>query len=135
MFSPPKHHRLLLALAALIAACAILPVRLAAGWYGHAFAGVLVDPDGIVSNFGLPTWDGLRQGLHYPDRIVAIDGHAVTPGRRYAAAAWDDAVEQAWEAGRRTVHVRAATRGGDRELDLTLGRLDPLGFWINGGAP
>jgi signal transduction histidine kinase len=144
MFAPSKHHRLLLALAVLIAACAMVPARYAAGWYGHAFAGVLVDPDGLVSNFGLPTWDGLQKGLHYPDRILAIDGHALVAapcpgpgaGYRFAAEVWDEVVEDAWGAGRRSVHVRAANADGvERELDLALSPLDPLGFWINGGAP
>jgi signal transduction histidine kinase len=136
MLTPSKRHRALVAIAVLTVAFAMLPVRAAIGWYAHPFAGILVDPDGLVSSFGLPTWDGFQQGLNYPDQILAVDGHELTVDGGYRAAAWDRAVAAAAAEGRPGVHVRVRARTGEeRELDLKISRLEPIAFWLNGGAP
>ena len=138
MFTPPRHRRLLVALVIAILGFAIWPLREAVLSYGRPFAGILVDPDGLVSNFGLPTWDGFRQGLHYPDEILAVDGHDLAAGARggYRAQVWDRAIEAAVTATppRATVHVRVMTAHGERELDLRIEALDPVAFWLNGAA-
>src|SRR5260221_1706655 len=95
MSDPPRHHRALFAAAFFIVALAMVPLRDAVRWYGRPFAGILIDPDGLVSNFGLPSWDGFRQGLHYPDQIVSVDGRLLAAaGRAYRGAGWDPAVEE-----------------------------------------
>ncbi len=109
----------------------------AASWYRRPFAGVLVDPDGRVSSFGLPGWDGIRKGLRYPDTILSIDGDELRPprdGRTYRATTWDRAVDAAARAGRDHVHVRVRTASGVRDLDLAITELDPLAFWVDGGG-
>jgi signal transduction histidine kinase len=136
MLTPSRHHRLLVVLAIAILAFAMVPLRAALTWYDHPFAGILVDPDGVVSSFGLPGWDGLRQGLHFPDRIVEVDGHPLEParGRGYRAAVWDDEVQAAHAAGRTRVRVVARTEAGDRVLELAVSRLDPTAFWLTAVA-
>lgn len=136
MSTTPRYHQRLVAAAFAILVFAIFPLRGAVSWYGHPFAGILVDPDGQVSSFGLPTWDGFRQGLRYPDQILEVDGHAlsVPPGGRYRAEVWDRAVEAAARRGHATVHARVATEVGERWVDLTISPLDPLAFWLNGGV-
>src|SRR4051794_30741198 len=46
-------------------------------WYGHPFAEVLVDSDGVVSGIGSPEWASVREKLHFPDRIVTVDGEPI----------------------------------------------------------
>lgn len=137
MFTPPKHHRVLVVIALLALVFAMLPVRYAYLWREHAFAGILVDPDGIVSSFGIPTWDGFQKGLRYPDRITLVDGRALAPapGRPYRAAVWDDALAEASAAGRGSIRVQVETAAGPRDLDLSISKLDPAAFWLNGVAP
>jgi signal transduction histidine kinase len=137
MFSPPKHRRILVAAALVTIAFAMVPMRSAISWYERPFGGILVDPDGFVSNFGLPTWDGFKQGLSYPDQIVEVDGRPLIPEGRfgYRAAVWDRAVAEAHAAGRASVHVRARTERGERAMDLAIAPLDPSAFWLNGAAP
>src|SRR5579871_3917755 len=130
MSTSPRHNRLLLASALAILA---LAVRGAATWYGRPFAGILVDPDGQVSSFGLPSWDGFQKGLRYPDQILEIDGRPLRG--RYRADVWDAAVASAAQEQRPSVHVLLQTGAGRREVDLRISRLEPLAFWLNGGVP
>src|SRR6185437_5990840 len=138
MFTPRTSQRLLAIALFAIVAFAICPLRDAIHCYGRPFAGILVDPDGLVSNLGLPTWDGFRQGLRYPDQILSVDGHELVAdaGGGYRARVWDRAIEAAASATppRETVHVRARTPEGERELDLRISSLDPAAFWLNGIA-
>src|SRR5450432_3066152 len=100
-------------------------------WYQHPFAGVLITPQGIVSSIGLPTWSGIEQGLRFPDRPLSIEGVDLTRSHgAYAARTWDQVVDEAAKAGRSNVAVRVATAGGERELDLRLGRLDSTSWWL-----
>lgn len=134
MLTPPRHHRLLLASAFAIIVFALFPLRAATSWYGRPFGGILVDPDGHVSGFGLPWWDGFRQGLRYPDRIVEVDGEplAAPPGGGHRADVWDRRVAQAAQEGRSTVHVVVESHGKTRRLELGVSPLEPLAFWLQG---
>ena len=107
----------------------------AVGFHGAPIAGVWVDPDAAVSNTGLPSWDGLRKGLRFPDRILEIDGQDITrpPPHAYRAAAFDRAVTQAAREGRSSVHVRVQTAEGTREIDLLIERVSSLVWWTYGG--
>jgi signal transduction histidine kinase len=108
----------------------------AAGWYDHPFAGVLLTPGATVSSIGMPGWSGIDQGLHYPDRIVTVEGVPLVQQRgRYPAALFDEIVEGAYRLGEKSVHVRVATQNGERELDLKVGRLDAASWWLYGGVP
>ncbi len=107
----------------------------AVGWYQHPFAGVLIAPQGLVSSIGMPTWSGIEQGLRFPDRPLSIDGVSLTPSHgEYAARTWDRVIDEAAALGHRSVHVRVATGGGERELDLRLDRLDSTSWWLYGGV-
>lgn len=121
----------------LIAAIAVSTVALceAITWYERPFAGVLVDPEGTVSSLGLPSWAGFRQGLRYPDQILAADGDSLgqVPGEP-PARAFDRAVDRAARAGRATVHVRARTAGGVREIDLVITPFTRVAWWIYGAC-
>lgn len=57
----------------------IVALGLSIGQWQRPLAGMLVDPFGIVDDFGWPSWNGYQQGLSYPDRVVAADGHLVAP--------------------------------------------------------
>jgi signal transduction histidine kinase len=106
----------------------------AAHWYQHPIAGLLATPDGNVSSIGLPTWSGIDQGLRFPDRLLSIDGVAVTRSRtRYAGRVWDRAVEEADSHGHTSVHVQVATEHGERHVDLQLAHLDAVSWWLYGG--
>src|SRR5580658_171264 len=73
-FSLPR-DRVFLWLAAVGAAfVAAVALHQAMRWYDHPIGGMLVTPDLEVAAVGLPTWDGLTQGLAYPDRVLAADG-------------------------------------------------------------
>ncbi len=137
MFPRTRHQRFIAAMALAGLVLALLPLRNAVRWYAHPFAGILVDPDGQVSSFGLPAWDGFQQGLRYPDQILEVDGQplVVPPGGACRADTWDRAVEAAALAGHPSVHVLAHTSAGDRDLDLRIDRLDPIAFWLIGGLP
>lgn len=58
----------------------IAALGLSIGQWQRPLAGALVDTYGIVDDFGWPGWNGYHQGLSYPDRIVAADGHPVANG-------------------------------------------------------
>jgi len=107
----------------------------AVGFHGAPIAGVWIEPDGGVSNAGLPSWDGLRKGLRFPDRILEVDGQdlARPPAGEYRAAAFDRAVARAAQEGRPSVHVKVQTSEGTRELDLLIERIGSLVWWTYGG--
>src|SRR6266536_3117615 len=124
-------------LAALLAFClASVALREAVIYYGRPIAGVLVVPDGTVSNTGLPTWSGIRKGLRFPDRIVEVEGHNITQPapNEYPAVAFDRAVAEAAVHGRRSVSVKVETADGLRALELDLEPLGPLAWWTYAGV-
>ncbi|WP_044243360.1 sensor histidine kinase [Chondromyces apiculatus] len=147
--SPPPFRRWILALVAVAALfVAAVSFRGAVTWYERPFAGLLVDPEGVVSSLALPSWQGMQQGLRYPDRLIEIDGVPVRPpaGPRPAsvwdqatdphpATAWDRAIEDAAREGRPNVRARFATSEGEREVTLDVRRFDPRAWWLYAGAP
>ena len=81
-----------------------------------------------VSSVGLPTWDGIRQGLPFFQTASSpLDG---VPLRRaegsYAATAWDQAIARADRGGRASVRVDVDTKSGPRTVDLAFAPLSPL---------
>jgi signal transduction histidine kinase len=119
------------------AAIALAAVALSRGvrWYGHPVAGVLVDANAIVSALGLSHWDGDRKRLKFPDQIIEVDGRSLeVPGGGMRAAAFDQAVVEAADAGRSSVRVRVQTASGLQHLDLTIGKLEPVAWWTFAGG-
>jgi signal transduction histidine kinase len=114
----------------------ILALRSAVASYGMPVAGVLVTPDAVVSDLGLPNWSGIRQGLRFPDRITEVDGQELTGSveRKYRAVAFDHAVTDAFQHGRPSVRVKVKTADGTRQLDLEVQRLGPLAWWTYAGV-
>src|SRR5260370_602159 len=97
MLVPAPRSSLAVRTLAIGAVClAAVALHGAVRWYGRSFAGVLVTQDCVISSIGTPIWDGIRQGMRFPDRIVRVDGieldHA---GGEYRARRWDRAVEAA----------------------------------------
>jgi signal transduction histidine kinase len=122
----------------LVAAClftAVVAFKNAVSWYGHPIAGMFVDPGGVVSNFGLPEWDGNRQGLRFPDLVLAADGNPLVAGRgQPRARVLDEAVDRAHATGTRTVEVEARSATGVRTARLRVQPLEPLAWWLNAGS-
>ncbi|WP_434047226.1 MULTISPECIES: ATP-binding protein [Sorangium] len=125
-------------LAAIVFAALVLGglgMRNALRWYERPFPGVLVDPDGVVSSLGLPSWEGFQKGLQFPDQIVEVNGWRLeSTAGRYRASVWDAAVEQAAREGQRSVRARVETAGGLRDVELTLTPFDPLAWWFYAGG-
>src|SRR5690242_16782627 len=93
----------------LVALCfgtAVIALKNAVDWYGRPIAGMFVDPGGVVSNFGLPEWDGNRQGLRFPDLVLQADGEPLVaaPGEPRARVL-DRAVDRAYSTGKPTIQV------------------------------
>ncbi|MGK3994803.1 ATP-binding protein [Sorangium sp. So ce1024] len=125
-------------LAAVVIAALVLGgfgIRNALSWYERPFPGVLVDPDGVVSSLGLPSWEGFQKGLRFPDRVVEVNGWRLesTEGR-YRSSAWDAAIEQAAREGHRSVRARVETAEGLRDVELDLVPFDPLAWWFYAGG-
>jgi signal transduction histidine kinase len=132
--SSPAHRPVYL-IAALAVMLASFALSGAVRWYGHPVAGVLVDANVLVSSVGLSHWDGDQKGLRFPDQIVEVDGVSLqVRGGGMRADAFDRAVVQAADAGRKTVQVRVRTAAGDRELDLSIHRLEPVAWWTFAGG-
>jgi signal transduction histidine kinase len=132
----PKGRGPVALLAALAVAVAVFAVNNAARWYAHPFADVLVDPDAVVSGFGSPSWEGIRQGLRFPDRIVEVDGestlhvYGMAPGRVF-----DRAVDRAAAEGKHSVRVVVSTAsGGERTVDLPIRTFGAMEWWMLGGV-
>ncbi|WP_437839492.1 ATP-binding protein [Sorangium sp. So ce1153] len=125
-------------LAAVVIAALVLGgsgIRNALSWYERPFPGVLVDPDGVVSSLGLPSWEGFQKGLRYPDRVIEVNGWRLeSAAGRYRASIWDAAVEQAAREGQRSVRARVETAEGLRDVELGLVPLDPLAWWFYAGG-
>jgi len=117
---------------------AVLSLQSAIQAYGRPTPGALVDPDGVVSGIGLPTWDGVRQSLRFPDRVLEVDGYplpASVSGFRHRSDGWDEAVLRAAREGRSEVSVKVRT-GVTRELrslTLHITPLEPLMWWLYAG--
>jgi signal transduction histidine kinase len=132
----PRTRLLVWALALAAATIAVLGMHQAIRWYDHPVAGILVTADREVSSVGMPTWDGLAQGLGYPDQVLAVNGLDLTArhGQNSGVSLWDEAVEAAGRRGASSVHLRVLTRSGIRELDVRIDRLEPAVWWLYGGG-
>lgn len=121
-----------------IASCltvAAIALYSAATWYAHPVAGVLVDPGGHVSNFGMAGWAGERERLKFPDAVVSVDGRRlVASDGSPPAQVWDRAVETAWASGRRFVDAVVETPTGTRHIRLPIHALEPLAWWTYAGG-
>src|SRR5262249_42594874 len=119
----PKNMTLVTLVAALALVLLASALRHAIHYYNHPIGGMFVDPDGVVSSGGLPTWSGIRAGLRFPDRVVSVDGVRLddpeAPGR-YRASIFDEAVERARGEGRSTIHAKVTGPFGEKEIDLTV---------------
>lgn len=122
----------------LVAMCvltAIIALKNAVGWYGHPIGGMFVDAGGVVSNFGLPEWEGNRQGLRFPDVVLAVEGNALVAKRGAPRArVLDETIDRAYASGKRTVDVVVRSGTEVRKLKLRVRPLEPLAWWINAGA-
>lgn len=61
-----------------MAALTIASLALAIGQWDRPIAGMLVDPFGLIDNYGSPGWSGYQHGLAYPDRVLAAEEHTLT---------------------------------------------------------
>jgi two-component system sensor histidine kinase HydH len=130
---PPPQRWPLYVLVAVCLFTAVIAFKNAVSWYGHPIAGMFVDPGGVVSNFGLPEWDGSRQGLKFPDVVVAADGKALSGGQPRARAL-DEAVDRAYASGTPAIEVQARSPIGVRTVTLRVHPLEPLAWWLNAGS-
>ena len=104
-------------------------------WYGQPIAGALVGPDAVVSNVTNSNWDGPRQGLRYPDQMVAIEGVRIEGfapserGRRLSQL-----VRQAASTGASQVTVDLRRSADERRIRLAIERLDGATWWLVAGS-
>jgi signal transduction histidine kinase len=135
MHAPIRSSLAIRGIAIAVLCIAALALHGAVRGYERPIPGLLVTPDGIVSSIGTPGWDGIRQGLRFPDRVVAIDGIDLQGGHgEYRSSTWDRAVEAAAREGRERVSVVVDTEGTLRRYDLRLERLDAVSWWLYGGG-
>jgi two-component system sensor histidine kinase HydH len=131
----PRRRWLVILIAVLAIILAGLAVNNAVRWYDHPFAEVLVDPDGVVSGVGAPSWEGMKQGLRFPDRILSVDGEPLARGTgSYPARVFDRAIDRAAAAGRPSVRVEVATSLGLRAITLPIRRFGAASWWLIGGV-
>lgn len=104
----------------------IVALGLSIGQWQRPLPGMLVDPFGIVDDFGWPSWNGYHQGLSYPDRVVAADGHLITPR---AGAGLDALAARAAETPERTMKLLVDPGNEPRVVVV---RVERLGFapWL-----
>ena len=104
-------------------------------WYEQPIAGVLVGPDAVVSGTTNSSWDGSRQGLRFPDRIVAIDGYRLDglaraeSGQRVALL-----VKRAASSRASRVWVDVRQGNSERRIQLAIERLDGATWWRIAGS-
>jgi two-component system sensor histidine kinase HydH len=113
----------------------VVAIAEGASWYSHPVAGMFVDPGGVVSNIGLPTWEAKQRGIRFPDVVLEVDGERLVsrPGIPRAKV-WDDAVERAGSRYQVMVEAVVRTQGGVRKIRLGVHPLEPAAWWIFGGS-
>lgn len=135
MTGPFARRGLLHVLGAACICLAVVALAEAASWYEHPVAGMFVDPGGVVSNFGLPSWEAKQRGVKFPDAVVAVDGRLLLSSRGTPRAkTWDDAVDEAWKEHHDGVDVILRTSAGSRSLRLGVHPLEPTAWWIFAGS-
>src|SRR5262249_9206061 len=55
-------------------------------WPGRVFPGFFVMETGLVPTVAVTTWTGMRAGVPFHSRVVAVNGHAVDSSRAIYAA-------------------------------------------------
>lgn len=125
----------LLVVATLAMAVAVVAIRNALPWYGGPVAGLLVDPSGTVSSLGLPDWDGHRQGLRFPDRVLQIESRdlrGIAPPSR--GKAWNEALLEAQARGTTRVVAVVTHDQTERRVELGLHSMEGGAWWVLGGG-
>ncbi len=100
----------------------LLALGLSIGQWQRPTLGVVVDPFGLVDNFGWPSWNGYQQGLAYPDRLVAVDEYTLT-GR--IGAEVDKLAARGMQGAAHPIKL-LVEQGS--ELRVTTVHAEPLGF-------
>jgi signal transduction histidine kinase len=73
--------------------------------------------------------------LHFPDRIIAVDGADLTSLRdKPCGRSWDRAVEAAAARGHTSVHATVVTATAARNVELAITPLEPEAWWLYGGG-
>jgi signal transduction histidine kinase len=72
------------AVVAAVAVNLLAPV-LAWRWTRHPFLGLFLEPTLVISDVHNPAWPARQAGLRNADRLLAIDGRAITTAREVAA--------------------------------------------------
>lgn len=117
-----------LALLCVIAVALVEAVRS----YGAPNAGLLVDPSGAISGIGLRDYE---LGLHFPHRIVAVNGRPVTSKSGASpATVFDNEVERAAAEGRETLRVLVDKGSRVEAHALRIRPLAPSVWWSYGAA-
>jgi sigma-B regulation protein RsbU (phosphoserine phosphatase) len=85
---PIKFFRILTGIiAALVITSAMVSAISVLSWVGKPFPGFVLYKPPYVGSMSLPDWPGIRAGLKFLDRIVAVDGQAVRSGPEVLAIA------------------------------------------------
>lgn len=128
---PPEALAALVVVALVVAAVAL---RGALASYARPTASVLVDANGVVSEIGSSSWDARGESLHFPSRLLALDGVPLTesPGKR--GDHWDELVAAAAAAGKERVVARVGPPSGPRDVVLHVRPLGPVAWWSYAGA-
>src|SRR5512133_3281380 len=109
----------------------VVAVSSAIDWYGQPLPGALVGPDAVVSDVTTPDWDGPRQGLRYPDRIVAIEGYrldGLPPSERGMR------VNRVASAGSSHLSLTVLQGRVERQLHVAIERMDGASWWLVAGS-
>lgn len=99
-----------------VVATTALCVREATRWVDRVYPGFLVYRNGIVCLLNQPGWPGPRAGVHFPDRVVAVEGIPVSSG--------DEVIERIAGASPGTPVSYTIRRGGEvRTVVVPVSRL------------
>ena len=114
---------------------AALAIPAAISWHSHPIAGVLLDPNAVVSSLSSPKWDGPRQGLRFPDRIVSVGNSDLSalPGNKRGRK-FDTIVNVGAAAGLSEIPVVVERDAAQRGLKLKITRLDSGSWWSTAGS-
>lgn len=103
--------------------------------YDRPIGGILVDPQGIVFSMGFADWDGIQEGLRFPDALVSVEGTALRDVTALPkVTVWDEAVRQAWQRREKFVTATFTTGNGLRTVRLRVRRLEPIAWWTFAGS-
>jgi two-component system sensor histidine kinase HydH len=125
-------NRLLWPLGALLILVATIAVRNSVVWYGRPIPGLLVDVSGSISTVGLPTWEGAKLGLRFPQKVRPA-GVELPDGSLERTRAWDRAVAKSPSGAILRAELEDGT--GRRLISLRMRPLEPLAWWLYAGGP